>query len=499
MASLDLLLTGFSIAAQPNNLLFALIGSIIGTVVGILPGIGPVAGTALLLPIAFNMDATSSIIMLTSIYYGAMYGGTLTSVLVNVPGEAASAITCLDGHEMAKRGRAGPALAMAAIGSFIGGLISICGLILLAGPLTRLALLFGPPEFFALMLVGLSLVIGLAGRSIALALISAVLGLLVAMVGIDPVAGAPRFTFGNVNLLGGVDVVIVAMGVFGVGEILVALEREAATTVLRTRLRELMPTREDVARSVAPILRGTGIGFALGLIPGVGAVVPTVMSYIAEKRLSRTPEKFGQGMIEGVAGPETANNAYANAALIPLLTLGIPGSPTVAVIMGAFMMKGIIPGPFLFQEHPGVVWGVIASFVIGNAILLVLNLPLIPLWVSLLRIPRTALFTLILGFCVVGAYAANGQVFDVGAMCVFGVLGWLFKKLDIPLAPLILTLILGPLMEQSLRQSLEISRGDFTVFVTRPIALGLVLVAAAVVTLSTLRIVAAVRGQDSEL
>ncbi len=499
MNTIDLLLSGFAVALQPGNLLFALIGSIIGTMVGILPGIGPVAGTALLLPITFTMDATAAIIMLTSIYYGAMYGGTLTSVLVNVPGEAASAITCLDGHEMAKRGRAGAALAVAAVGSFFGGMMSILGLILLAVPLTKLALLFGPPEFFALMLVGLSLVVGLAGRSIALALISGVIGLLIAMVGIDPVAGMPRFTFGNVNLLGGIDVVVVAMGVFGVGEILLALERDAATQILRTRLSELMPTREEMMRSICPALRGTGIGFVLGLIPGIGAVVPTVMSYIAEKRLSKTPERFGTGMIEGVAGPETANNAYANAALIPLLTLGIPGSPTVAIIMGAFMMKGIIPGPFLFQEHAALVWGVIASFVVGNVILLILNLPLIPLWVKLLQIPRPALFTIILGFCVIGAYSANGQVFDVGVMCLFGVVGYLFKKLDMPLAPLLLTLILGPLMEQSLRQSLEISRGDFMVFLQRPISLTLICVATAVVAFSTMNIVARLRGQDSEV
>lgn len=499
MAAIDLLAQGFAIATEPHNLLFALIGSIIGTMIGILPGIGPVAGTALLLPVTFSMEATPAIIMLTSIYYGAMYGGTLTSVLVNVPGEAASAITCLDGYQMAKRGRAGSALAVAAVGSFIGGIVAICGLIVLAEPLTRLALLFGPPEFFALMLVGLSLVAGLAGRSIALALISAVVGLLIAMVGIDPVMGAPRFTFGSLNLMGGVDVVVVAMGMFGVGEILIALEREGRTAALGARLSEMMPTRDEMRRSVGPIMRGTGIGFALGLIPGMGAVVPTVMSYIAEKRLSKTPEKFGTGMIEGVAGPETANNAYANAALIPLLTLGIPGSPTVAVIMGAFMMKGIIPGPFLFKDHPDVVWGVIASFVVGNVMLLILNLPLIPLWVKLLRIPRATLFTLILGFCVVGAYSINGQVFDVGVMCAFGVLGYAFRKLDIPLAPLILTLILGPLMEQSLRQSLEISRGDFTIFFTRPISLVLVTLAAAIVVTSSLRIVSTVRGRDSEV
>ena len=499
MGSIDLLLGGLATALQPENLFFAFVGSVIGTLIGILPGVGPVAGTALLLPVTFKMEATSAIIMLTSIYYGAMYGGTLTSVLVNVPGEAASAITCIDGHEMARRGRAGSALAVSAIGSFVGGMVAIVGLVLLAGPLTRLALLFGPPEFFALMLVGLSLVIGLAGKSSALALASAVLGLLVAMVGIDPVMGAPRFTFGNVNLMGGIDVVVVAMGLFGVGEILVALEREAASSVIATQLRELMPTREEARRSVAPIARGTAIGFLLGLVPGIGAVVPTIMSYVAERKLSPTPEKFGTGMIEGVAGPETANNAYANAALIPLLTLGIPGSPTVAIIMGAFMMKNIIPGPFLFEQHADVAWGVIGSFVVGNVILLVLNLPLIPLWVRFLRIPRAALFTIILACCVIGAYAANGQVFDVGLLCLFGVLGYAFKKFDVPVAPMILTLILGPLMEQSLRQTLEISRGDFSIFLQRPIALAFVAIAVVVVVASTMRIVSSVRGQDSEL
>jgi putative tricarboxylic transport membrane protein len=499
MDTISLLLGGFATALQPINLAFALIGCLLGTLVGIMPGIGPVAGTALLLPLTFKLDATASIIMLSAIYYGAMYGGTLTSVLVNVPGEAASAITCLDGHEMAKRGRAGPALAVAAIGSFFGGTIATMGLVLLAQPLTALALKFGPPEFFSLMLVGLSLVIGLAGKSIALALISALLGLLIAMVGIDPVVGAPRFAFGNVHLLGGIDVVIVAMGLFGVGEILLSLERQGVATAIGTKLRELIPSRSDVRRSALPVLRGTGIGFFLGLIPGVGAVVPTVMSYITEKRLSKTPEKFGTGMIEGVAGPETANNTYANAALIPLFTLGIPGSPTVAVIMGGFMMKGLIPGPFLFRDHATVVWGVIASFYVGNVILLILNLPLIPLWVRLLKLPTSILYTFVLAFCALGAYSINGQAFDVGMMTAFGILGYVFKKLEIPLAPLILTLILGPLMEQSLRQSLEMSRGKFSIFVEHPISLGLIILAILFAAGSMMRGVSKVRGADSEV
>ena len=317
----------------------------IGTLVGILPGIGPVAGTAMLMPVTFALDPTPAIIMLAAIYYGAMYGGTLTSVLLNVPGEAASTITCLDGHAMARQGRAGPALAVAAIGSFIGGTVATMGLVLLALPLTRLALRFGPPEFFALMAFGLSLVTGLAGTSLVRALISAVFGILIAMVGIDPVVGAPRFTFGHPELLDGLGLVVVAMGLFGVGEILQSAEQGESPRIL-TPLRSLVPSRADLRASAAPIARGTGIGFFIGLVPGMNAVVPTIMSYVTEKRLSRTPERFGAGMIEGVAGPETANNAYANAALIPLFTLGIPGSPTIAVIMGAFMMNGLIPGRF---------------------------------------------------------------------------------------------------------------------------------------------------------
>jgi putative tricarboxylic transport membrane protein len=499
MTSFDLLLSGFGTALQPLNLTFALIGCVLGMLVGVLPGIGPVAGTAILLPVTFTMGPTPAIIMLTAIYYGAMYGGTITSVLVNVPGEGASAITCLDGHEMAKQGRGGQALVIAAFGSFVGGLVATAGLVLLAHPLTTIALKFGPPEFFALMLVGLSLVTGLAGKSLVRALISAVLGLLVAMVGIDPVMGAPRFTFGNLNLLSGIDVVIVAMGLFGVGEILIGLDRIDDEAEARPKVPALHLSRDDVRRSTLPILRGTGIGFFLGLIPGVGAMVPTVMSYVAERRLSKEPHKFGAGMIEGVAGPETANNAYSTAALIPLFTLGVPGSPTVAIIMGAFMMNGIVPGPFLFRDHPDLVWGVIASFCIGNAILLVLNLPLIPLWIRIIQIPRAVLYTFVLGFCVLGAYSVNGQAFDVALMTIFGIVGYLFKKLDFPLAPMILTLILGPLMEQSLRQSLEISGGDFSIFFTRFLALTLILVAVAFVLLATRQAVSRVRGADTEV
>ena len=494
MESLQLLIGGFATALKPIYLLFALLGCTMGTLIGVLPGIGPAAGTAILIPITVAMDPTAAIIMLSAIYYGAMYGGTITSVLINTPGEAASVVTCLDGYEMSKQGRAGSALAIAAIGSFVGGTFATMGLVLVALPLTRFALKFGPPEFFALMVVGLSLVTGLAGRSLLRALISAVLGLLIAQVGVDPVMGAPRFTFGRMELLDGFGIVPVVMGVFGIGEILLNAEGRSGT-VFSTQMNRLIPTRKDLKDSVAPIARGTGIGFLLGLIPGVGAIVPTFLSYAVEKKVSKTPERFGKGMIEGVAGPETANNAYANAALIPLFTLGIPSSPTTAILMGAFMMNGLLPGPALFKEHGDFAWAVIASLYIGNLILVVLNLPLIPLWVAVLKIPYAILTVLVFGFSVVGVYSLNSSVFDVGVMLGFGLLGYTFRKLDIPLAPLILTMVLGPLMERGLRQSLEMSQGDISILVTRPFSATLLAIALVVIVTSTFRAFSAVKGE----
>ncbi len=492
------LMNGFAVALQPVNLLFAFLGCFLGTLIGVLPGVGPAAGTAILIPITVVLDPTGAIIMLAAIYYGAMYGGTITSVLVNVPGEAASVVTCLDGYQMARQGRAGPALAVAAVGSFIGGTVATMGLVMLALPLTRFALKFGPPEFFALMAVGLSLVTGLAGKSLTRALMSAFLGLLIAQIGIDPVMGAPRFTFGRMELLDGFGIVPVVMGMFGIGEIFLNVEMKAMQ-VFETSMRTLIPTLKDMKDSAWPIVRGTFIGFFLGLIPGVGAVVPTFLAYSVEKKVSKTPERFGNGAIEGVASPETANNSYANAALIPLFTLGIPGSPTTAILMGAFMMNGLIPGPSLFKDHAQFAWAVIASLYIGNVILVILNLPLIPMWVAVLKVPYSILMTLILAFCVVGVYSLSSSVFDIGVMLAWGLIGYAFKKLDIPTAPLVLTLILGPLMERGLRQSLEMSRGDFSILFTRPISATLLGIAAIVIVSSTFRAVSAVRGQDSQV
>jgi putative tricarboxylic transport membrane protein len=497
METLQLLLNGFATALQPMNLLFALLGCLLGTLVGVLPGIGPSAATAILIPVTFILAPTPAIIMLAAIYYGAMYGGTITSVLVNVPGEAASAVTCLDGYQMARNGRAGAALSIAAIGSFIGGNVAVAALVVVALPLSNLALRFGPPEFFALMLIGLTMVTGLAGRSMVRALMAAIFGLLIAMVGIDPVQGAPRFTFGMTQLLDGLNIVPVVMGLFGVSEILLNVE-SPARQIFETKMSTLVPTREDLRRSMGAIWRGTGIGLFLGLIPGIGTMVPTFISYAVEKRVSQTPEKFGTGMIEGVAGPETANNAYANAAMIPLFTLGIPASPTLAILMGALMMNGLLPGPLLFQEHSDFVWAVIASFVVGNVILLILNLPLIPMWVAVLKIPYSILFALILGFAVVGAYSVDSNVFGVGVMLAFGLVGYVFKKLDIPLAPFALTLVLGPMMEKALRQSLEMAGGNLSVFYARPLTATLLAVAVIILVVNTAPVFSRVKA-DTEV
>jgi len=471
------LLMGFSVALSPQNLMYAFVGSMLGTLIGVLPGIGPVAGCAILIPLTYQLTPTGAIIMLTALFYGTAYGGTITSVLLNVPGEASSAITCLDGYAMTKKGRAGSALAMAAIGSFIGGTFATVALVLAAGPLTRMALEFGPVEFFALVMLALSLLMGLAGKSMIKALMMGMFGLILAMIGIDPVRGSPRFTFGRMELMDGIGFVPVIMGLFGLAEILENAEKPFAQVFI-AKIGSLIPTRKDLHDSIGPILRGSVIGTLLGLVPGMTNSASSFLSYIAEKKVSKHPELFGTGMIEGVVAPETANNAHSNGALIPLFTLGIPASPTVAVIMGAFLMHGLIPGPFLFLDHANLVWGVIASFYIGNIMLLILNLPLIGIWVKILKIPYGILFGIIMLFMAVGAYSVSNNVFGVYVMALFGLIGYLLRKLDFPLAPIVLTLILGPMIERSLRTSLEMSQGSLDIFQKSPVAVVLLVLTA---------------------
>ncbi len=487
METFQNLMMGFSVALSPENLMFAFVGSLVGTLIGVLPGLGPTAGTAILIPLTYQLPPTGAIIMLAAIYYGSQYGGTITSVLLNVPGEAASTVTCIDGYQMAKKGRAGAALSIAAIGSFVGGTLATIGLVVAAPPLAQFALKFGPAEFFSLMVVGLSLVTGLAGKSMLKGLLMGILGLMLAMVGMDPGEGSPRFIFDRQELLDGIGFVPVIMGLFGMSEILINAET-ALKPEFETRIISLMPTMKDLRDSTWPILRGTAIGFVLGLIPGLTNSAGSFMSYIAEKKMSKYPEKFGTGVIEGVAGPETANNAHANGALVPLFSLGIPASPTIAVLMGAFMMNGLVPGPLLFREHPDFAWAVIASMYVGNVMLLILNLPLVGLWVRMLKIPYGILFAVILAFMVIGSYSIKNTTFDVVVMAIFGVLGYMLRKLDFPLAPAVLTLILGPLMEKSLRQALELSQGDFSTLVASPISAVLLAIAGFVLISSPLRL-----------
>ena len=481
MNTFESLMQGFSLALTPENLLYALIGCLIGTALGILPGIGATAGIAILLPLTIGMEPASAIIMLAAIFYGTAYGGTITSVLLNIPGEGESAITCIDGYQMTRQGRAGIALTTAGIGSFIGGTAATLALVVAAGPLSQLGLMIGPPEFFCLILVGIALLAGLVGRSLVKGLISAVLGLLIAMIGIDPVAGAPRFTFGNEHFLDGISIVPVLVGIFGLGEML----HNAGGTAARPtapRLRQLVPTRTDIRRAAPAIFRGTAIGSIIGLVPGVTSAISSLLAYSTERKVSRYRHELGTGAIEGVAAPETANNSHSNAAFVPLFTLGIPASPAIAVLAGAFLQNGITPGPRLFVDNSALVWTVIASLFVGNALLLLLNVPLVGLWTRLLAIPYSVLSALIFGFIVIGSYAVNNSIIDVFIMIFFGIVGLIFRRLDIPLAPLVLTLVLGPVMESALRESLQISAGDFSVFTTRPIALIFLILAAVILT-----------------
>jgi putative tricarboxylic transport membrane protein len=461
---------GFTVALQPTNLLYCFIGVFIGTLIGVLPGIGPVGAMSLLFPVTFQATPEAAIIMLAGIYYGAMYGGSTTSILVNIPGEAASVVTCLDGYQMARQGRAGPALGISAIGSFIGGTASILGLMLLAPPLSQFALKFGPAEYFSLMVLGLTILIYLAHGSMTKALLMAGFGVVLGLVGLDSINARPRLTFDRLELIDGVGLVPIVMGLFGVGEVLLNVEQTLRREVFSTRIKNLWPNAKDWADSRWPIVRGSVLGFFLGILPGGGGVISSFLSYALEKRLSRHPERFGQGAIEGVAAPETANNSATGGAFIPLMTLGVPPNVIMALLLGAFMVHGVQPGPLMMKQNPGLFWGVIASMYIGNIMLLVLNLPLIGMWVQVLRVPYRILFPLILLFCLIGVYSVSNTTFDIYVMIVFGVVGYLMKKFDYEPAPLVLAFVLGPMLENNLRKALILSQGSFAFFLTRPIS-----------------------------
>lgn len=469
---------GFLVALKLQNLIACFIGVFIGTLVGVLPGIGPVSAMALLLPVTLNASPEAGIIMMAGIYYGSMYGGSTTSILVNIPGEAASVVTCLDGHEMAKNGRAGPALGMAAIASFVAGTVSIVALMLVAPLMARVAIAFGPPEYFSLMVLGLTVLAFLTQGSIAKSMLMACFGIILGLIGIDQITALPRLTFDRLELLDGIGLVPVVMGLFGVAEILSNLERQIQREVVTQRIGGLLPSRDDWSVSTMPMLRGTVLGFFLGILPGGGAVIASFASYAMEKKLSSTPERFGKGAIEGVAGPEAANNAAAGGAFIPLMTLGIPPNVIMALLLGAFIIHGLQPGPLLMTQRPDIFWGIVASMYIGNIMLLVLNMPLIGMWVQVLKVPYKILFPLILMFCIVGVFSSGSAVFDVFVMTIFGVLGYLMRKFGYEPAPLVLAFVLGPLLENNLRKSLILSRGDFSIFVERPISLACLIIAA---------------------
>ncbi len=472
------ILFGFQASLQPINLLYCFLGVLIGTLIGVLPGIGPTGTMAILLPVTFNAPSLSTIIMLAGIYYGAMYGGSTTSILVNIPGEPASIVTCLDGHQMALQGRAGPALGISAFGSFIAGTFGIIGLMLMAEPLARFALRFGPPEYFSLMILGLIILIYLTQKSLVKAISMGILGLILSYVGMDMVSGQMRYTFDVDELLNGIGMVPVAMGLFGIAEVLENLEVSVERSLYQTHVKGLFPSLKDWKDSGWAITRGTLIGFFLGILPGGGAALASFVAYAVERRVSKQPEKFGKGVIEGVASPESANNAASSSAFIPLLTLGIPPNVVMAMLFAGLLMHNITPGPLLLKNHPDIFWGVITSMYIGNVMLLVLNLPLIGMWVQVTKIPFRLLFPLIVLVCIIGVYSINNSTFDLWLMIIFGILGYVMRKCDYEPAPLILAYVLGPMLEQAMRQSLIISNGSFMIFVSRPISGFCLLVAA---------------------
>lgn len=471
MQTIESLAYGFSIFLQPVNLMYCFLGVLMGTAVGVLPGLGPAAAISLLLPMIFHAPPVGSIIMLAGICYGAMYGGSTTSILVNIPGETASVVTCLDGYQMARKGRAGPALGIAAFGSFIAGTFGVIGLMFFAPTLANFALRFGPQEYFSLGIMSLTLVTYVTRGPLLRGLMMACVGIIISMVGMDPINSKVRFTFGIADLMDGFEIPLVAMGLFGMSEVLINLSKPfEKRETLQTDIKHLLPNRQDWKDSAKPIARGTIIGFFLGILPGFGTVLPTFVSYAVEKKFSTHPEKFGTGVIEGVAGPEAANNAASSGTFIPLLSLGLPVNPSTAIILGALMILGLQPGPLLISNNPDLFWGVIASMYVGNVMLLVLNLPLIGLWVRILKIPYSILYVLIVLFCQLGAYSINNSATDVLVVNIFGFVGFLIKRYNFEGAPLILGLVLGPLMEKSLRRSLLISGGSPFTFFNRPLS-----------------------------
>ena len=477
MQFLHNLALGFSVAFQWMNLLYCLLGVLLGTLIGVLPGIGPVATIAMLLPVTFSLPPTTSLIMLAGIYYGAQYGGSTTSILVNIPGEASSVVTCLDGYQMARQGRSGPALATAAIGSFFAGTVATVVVAMFAPPLAGIALKFGPSEYFSLMVFGLVAAIVLAHGSLFKAIAMVLLGLLLGLIGTDVSSGAMRFTFGMFELTDGIGFVGVAMGLFGITEIVSTLEAKEAREVFTSKVGRLMPSRDDFRRMWKPILRGTALGSALGILPGGGALLASFGAYALEKKASRYSHELGKGAIEGVAAPESANNAAAQTSFIPMLTLGIPSNVVMALMIGAMLIQGIAPGPKVMSEKPELFWGLIASMWIGNAMLVILNLPLIGMWIKLLTVPYRFLYPSILVFMAIGVYSLSNSPFDVLLMALFGILGIVFAKLECEPAPLVLGFILGPMMEENLRRALQLSHGDPATFINKPISAGFLIAA----------------------
>jgi putative tricarboxylic transport membrane protein len=485
MDVLHSLIHGFALALTPYNIWMALVGCFFGTIIGILPGLGPSATIAMLLPFTFGMSPVPAMIMLCAIVYGSKYGGSTTSILINVPGENASVVTTFDGYQMALQGRAGAALGISAIGSFIGGTLGLFGLIFVAVPLVEFSLKFGPAEYFSLIVMGMLTIVFVGGKSITKSLMSALIGLGLGVVGTDVVQGAPRFVYGIPQLMDGIPFIVMVMGLFGISEVLESSEEHLKMDSIRVPFSQLWPTVSDVLQSKWAILRGTVIGFFVGILPGAGSTLSSFISYGVEKSASKHPERFGKGAIEGVAGPETANNAACSGEMVPLLALGIPSSGSNAMLLGGMMLYGLRPGPMLFKTNPDFVWAIIASMFIGNFILIIMNLPMVPLFAYTLRLPYSILYPAILLICMVGVYTLNNSVFDIYAMLGFGIAGYFMKKYDIPGAPMVIGLILGPMLEQSLYRALSLAHGDITTFVTRPIS-AVLLGIAAVMTLAVL-------------